>query len=158
MATSPTASRPYAPGYGIPTTLKGTLPWTHAQERLTAARTYWVCTARADGRPHAVPVWGVWLDDTWMSGGGPKTQWTRNLLANPAAALHLESGDDVVIVEGVVERITDVGHPMTAIFDAAYKTKYDMPHGAPFWLLRPHVAYAWHNGLANATRWRFKTS
>ena len=30
-------------------------------------------TTRPDGRPHAVPVDGVWLDDTWYWGGHPDT-------------------------------------------------------------------------------------
>jgi hypothetical protein len=29
------------------------LPWTHAEERLIKSRSYWICTARTDGRPHS---------------------------------------------------------------------------------------------------------
>ena len=36
--------RPYAPGYGIPTNAKGLLPWSFVEERMVAARDYWVAT------------------------------------------------------------------------------------------------------------------
>ena len=42
------------------------LPWSDVVEWLTAARNYWVCTTRADGRPHAMPVWGLWMDDSGL--------------------------------------------------------------------------------------------
>jgi hypothetical protein len=57
----PRASRPYMPGYGIlgPTKGSGLLPWSWAEERLTASRNYWVASSWPDGRPHSMPVWGV---------------------------------------------------------------------------------------------------
>ncbi len=33
----------------------------------------------------------------------PTTRWARNLAQNPHAAVHLESAEQVVIVDGVVE-------------------------------------------------------
>ena len=41
------------------------MPWAEATRRLTEDRssTFWLATARPDGRPHVVPVWAVWLDD-----------------------------------------------------------------------------------------------
>ena len=47
--------------YGVPADLDGTLPWVWAEQRLTGNRNYRVVTASAAGRPHALPVWGVWL-------------------------------------------------------------------------------------------------
>jgi len=67
----PTPSKPLIPAsYGIPLDGSGAekLPWSWAVERLSAAHNYWICTTRPDGRPHAVPVWGVWLDDAvWLA-------------------------------------------------------------------------------------------
>lgn len=148
-------SRPYVPGYGIPTSLEGTLPWSHVTERLENSRNYWVGTVGPDERPHVVPVWGVWVDGTLYFGGGPDTRWSRNLAANPQVTVHLESGDDVVIVEGVVGRITDPSHTLVKPLDDAYEAKYQMRHGTPFWVLRPRVAFAWIDFPNNATRWRF---
>ena len=62
-SVEPRASRPDMPGYGILAAEagRGLLPWSWAAERLAKARTYWLATTRPDGRPHAMPVWGVWL-------------------------------------------------------------------------------------------------
>ena len=151
----PKPSRPHVPGYGVPKNMKGVLPWSHVEERVPKSRNYWVATTRPDGRPHAVPVWGVWVDGTLYFGGGPDTRWSRNLAVNPQVAVHLESGDDVVILEGIVERITDPGHPVAARVDDAYEAKYRMRHGTPFWVLRPRLVFAWNNFPKNATRWVF---
>lgn len=152
---TPQPGRPYVPGYGIPTSIEGVLPWSHIIERMSQARNYWVGTTGSGGQPHTVPVWGVWLEDTLYFGGGPGTRWSRNLAANPQVAVHLESGDDVVILEGVVERITDPAHPLVKSIDDAYEAKYDMRHGTPLWVLRPRLVFAWSKFPDNATRWQF---
>lgn len=149
----PKPSRPYIPEYGIPTVVEGTLPWSHVSERMTASHVYWIGTATLDGWPHAVPVWGVWVEETLYFGGGPQTRWSRNLAANPQVTVHLESGEDVVILEGMVERITDPDHPLVTAIDDAYEAKYQMRHGTPFWVLRPRLVFAWSKFPDNATRW-----
>ena len=64
VALEPTATRPrFAPGYGVPDSTRGHAPVDLGEERLEAARNYWIGTARSDGRPHAAPVWGLWIDD-----------------------------------------------------------------------------------------------
>ncbi len=155
MGTEPEASRPHVPGYGIPTTAKGMLPWSHADERLARSLHYWVATTSADGRPHSVPVWGVWVEGAVCFGGGPDTRWSRNLKANPKVAVHLEQGDDVVILEGDVDRVEASGDPLVVRVQEAYEAKYKMPHPPPFWVLRPRVAFVWHKDLRSATRFRF---
>src|SRR5580658_1076789 len=121
----PRADRPSPPrSYGISTGQEGMLPWTGASERLERSRNYWIGTTRPDGRPHAVPVWGVWLDGAIFFGTERTSTKARNLTANPAAVIHLESGDDVVILEGAVRRITDKKE--IAAVDAVYLAKYKM--------------------------------
>jgi hypothetical protein len=153
--TEARAERPHVPEYGIPKSEKGTLSWAHVTERLERSRNYWIVTTDDSGQPHSVPTWGVWLDDTLYFGGGPHTRWSRNLAANPNVAVHLESGDDVVILEGRVGRITDPKDPMVVRIDDAYEPKYEMRHGIPFWVLRPRLVLAWSNFPKDATRWRF---
>ena len=51
------------PDYGVDTPEWEPLPWSWAAERLGANRNFWVVTVSTDGRPHALPVWGVWNDD-----------------------------------------------------------------------------------------------
>jgi len=155
-SAGPEASRPHVPGYGIPATAKGMLPWSHADERLASSLHYWVATTSSDGRPHSVPVWGVWVDGAVCFGGGPDTRWSRNLQANPKVAVHLEKGDDVVILEGNVDKVEKPDDPLVARVQEAYKAKYKMPHPPPFWVLRPSVAFAWHKDLRTATRFKFR--
>ena len=144
--------------YGVPQDASGAerLPWSSAVERLTAARNYWVCTTHADGRPHAVPVWGVWHDGAVWFGTSPESAKGRNLARDPRAVVHLESGDDVVILEGDVEVCRDAD-VLAPVFDA-YEQKYDHRPGAPaFLFLRPRVAQTWteQDFTKNATRWTF---
>jgi hypothetical protein len=152
--TEPQASRPKLPeGYDVP---KRLLPWSFARERLEQAQNYWICTASPAGRPHAAPLWGAWLDDQFFFDGHPATRWGRNILANPFMSLHLESGNEVVIVEGIVE---DVAEPDRALYTRvadAYEAKYNyrLPdHG--FFLLRPRAALGWTEFPGDATRWTF---
>jgi hypothetical protein len=152
----PQASRPHVPGYGIPESVQGTLPWSHVVERMQAARNYWIATTMPDGRPHAMPVWGVWVEDTLYFGGGPETRWSRNLLANPNVSVHLDDSDKVVVIEGSVERINDPNHPLLTRLDDAYEAKYNMRHGLPLWRLTPRLAFAWTKFPDDTTRWKFE--
>jgi hypothetical protein len=150
----PVADRPAIPGYGVPETTDGTLPWRHADERLERAKNYWIGTASADGKPHAVPVWGAWLDGALYFGVGPRS--TRNLEANPRVTVHLESGDDVVILEGEIEQFADPEGSLFPRLAEAMAAKYDYRPDEPSgYVLRPRTAYAWSSFPANATRWRF---
>src|SRR5579859_2270073 len=49
------------PGYRFPKESTGLLPWARTLARLETARYYWLTTTRPDGRPHATPLWGVWV-------------------------------------------------------------------------------------------------
>ena len=106
MAEPAERSRPHAPGYGIRREAEGLLPWSFVEERMAAAREYWVATVDPDGRPHLTPVWGLWVDGVFYFGSGPRTRKARNLAENLNVAVHPE-GDDVVILEGVAEVVTD---------------------------------------------------
>src|SRR5918992_459389 len=59
-----------------------------------------------DGRPHAIPIDGIWLDDAWYFGGAPQTVSMRNLEGNREIAMHLEDTMRAVIVEGAAEWVT----------------------------------------------------
>ena len=150
----PIADRPVIPGYGVPEVAEGILPWIHVVERLELARNYWVGSSSPEGKPHCVPVWAVWLDDALYFGVGPRS--ARNLETNPRVTIHLESGDDVVIVGGTAEPFVDpdnVIFPRVAERSAAkYDWRPDEPGG---YVLRPGTAYAWSSFPADATRWRF---
>ncbi len=50
------------PDYGVGSADWAPLDWSWAAERLAANRHFSVVTASREGRPHALPVWGVWDD------------------------------------------------------------------------------------------------
>jgi hypothetical protein len=149
----PTPSRPHLPrGYGIEAATGAPgerLPWNRVSEWLTAARNYWVCTTRPDGRPR---------DDQCAQ---PQCQ--------PALVLHLESGNQVVIVEGTAMRLDD--RSLLARFGEAYQAKYDWPLSredldpanpdAAFYAVRPRVVLSWGTATEigeTITRWSFDRS
>jgi len=77
------------------------VPWEHVEQRLTESINYWMCSLYPDGRPHVVPRWGAFLDGKFYYDGSPETRHARNIEKNPNVTLHLESGNDVVIMEGI---------------------------------------------------------
>lgn len=164
-ATSgPTASRPQMPeGYGVPAHDDSLLDWSWADERLREAKNYWFCTTRPDGRPHAMPAWAAWIDGVLYFDGSPETRRGRNLAANPAITVHLESGDEVVILEGVTEY---AGRPARALaerlaaelarkYGPTYVPSPDTWDEGGLWTLRPKVAFGWSEFPTTVTRWRF---
>src|SRR5262245_21909451 len=77
---APRASRPRMPeGYGVPAGDEGLLPWSFARERLESAPNYWIGSTGPDGRPHAMPVWGAWVEGALYFGTSPQTRTGRNL-------------------------------------------------------------------------------
>jgi PPOX class probable F420-dependent enzyme len=117
------------------------------ETRLREARNYWLTTTRADGRPHAMPVWGVWLDDGLWFGTGLESVKGRNLTRDPRAVVHLESGDDVVILEGTAERAeSDAAYAAYAEkygIDASAEAFAAMPQVGALFRFTPTVAHTW---------------
>ena len=128
------------------------LPWSWAEERLAASRNYWVVTSGEDG-PAAAPVWGVWADGAVYFGTSPRSRKGRNIERDPQVVIHLESGDEVVILHGEVE-LDEVDEP---ILDA-YEAKYDhRPPTKTLYRLRPARVLAWRevDFPTSATRFDF---
>lgn len=161
----PRVDRPHVPGYGIPRSTKGVLPWSWVVERLERAEVYWLATAGADGAPHLIPIWGAWVDGRWYVEGGP-TRWQRNLRENPRMAIHVESTSrEVVIVEGTAVEIVAPAEGRAERILAGYG-KYrpgyeadpaNWAHGG-LWELRPHTAFAWTTFPSDMTRYSFEGS
>ena len=133
-------------GYGIASGADGQLPWSWVERECARARNFWICTTRADGRPHAMPVWGIWLDDAFFFGSGRNSAKSRNLAANPAIVVHLESGDETVILEGLAEPVLD--DDLERRVDEVYGPKYDFTPDSsgetdPWFVVRPKRAYVW---------------
>ena len=100
----------------------GMLTWTEVAALLAPWRNYWLSTLATDGSPQVSPIWGVLVDETFYFYTETGTAKYRNVLADPRVAVHLESGDDVVIVRGTVELIGSTAeHPELC---EAYVPKY----------------------------------
>ena len=158
----PEGERPRFPSvYGIRDDEEGLLDWSWAAERLASSRNYWVATTRPDGSPHAMPVWGLWHDDAFYFSSSPDSRKARNIASNPNVVVHLESGDEVVIVEGSAELVTDA--ELLQRLGEDYTTKYEFEvsftSGRGLTAVHPRVAYAWREESfpATATRFEFAT-
>ena len=160
----PTRDRPVMPdGYGVPEHDEGLLDWSWAVERLTTAKNYWFCTTRPDGRPHAMPAWAAWVHGALYFDGSPETRRGRNLAQNSSIVIHLESGDEVVVVEGEAVYIARIERGVAERLAAALGAKYgptyvptpDTWDDGGLWMLRPTAAFAWTEFPKNVTRWRW---
>jgi general stress protein 26 len=123
----PRVERPAMSDYGVPTDPAGALPWPWAQQRLVDNKNYWVVTASASGRPHAMPVWGVWLPETdrfWFS-CSPRARKARNIAENPSCVVTVADTVECVSVEGWA-RVADLASDADAIDHAVttYVNKY----------------------------------
>ena len=74
--------------------------WRAIEARLSRESTIWLATVRADGRPHLVPLWYVWLDERIYVCTGSATQKFANLIHNQSVALALPDPANVIVIEG----------------------------------------------------------
>ncbi|WP_426592429.1 pyridoxamine 5'-phosphate oxidase family protein [Cellulomonas sp. McL0617] len=104
-------------------------PWEVVERILADAQLYWIVTVRADARPHAVPLVGVWQAGTFAFCTGPDEQKQRNLDGNPQVAVTTGSGGaggwangKDVVVEGRAVRVTE--RDDLEVLAAAWFAKY----------------------------------
>jgi Pyridoxamine 5'-phosphate oxidase len=147
----PRASRPtFGGAYGVPDDEEGMLPWSWAAERLAKARNYWVATSG----PHASPVWALWRDGALVFSCGAQSRKARALAKDPRIVVHLESGEEVVIVEGRAEPTT-----VDASLIDDYERKYNFraEAGEGWYRVEPKRVLAWTEAEypKNATRFDF---
>lgn len=137
------------------------LTWPAVEEWLVKARTYWLTTTCPDGRPHAVPLWGVWADGALGFSTGAETATARNLASNNSALAHPGNGDQVAIIEGSVEGFADRAE--LTEFATRYQRKYDWamdpdaPPGPIYRLVATRVL-SWDadvNLVQTMVRWEF---
>jgi general stress protein 26 len=148
--------------------------WAQGRAVLEGAEVYWVSTVRPDGRPHATPLLGVWLDGTIDICTGSNERKARNLTHNPHCILTTGSngldGLDLVL-EGDVEKVSDETerHRVADSYEAKYGERFTSPEGTWFGLgdsirkgdvllyrVAPATALGFaKGGLFSQTRWGF---
>ena len=92
---------------------RGAAPWASAEERLDnpeRPRTYWLATVNGDGRPHVMPIIGMWMEGAFYLVSGERTRKGRNLAREPRCTVvtgstTLPSLD--LIIDGVASMVTD---------------------------------------------------
>ena len=160
----PRAARPkFAPGYGVPKTTKELKTWAWFGEQFEKSRNYWIGSTKPDGAPHAAPVWGLWIDGAFYFSTDRASRKGKNLARDPLVVVHLESGDEVCILEGTVAEVKS--QPVLKKFVMAYAKKYAMKEedlvevvktGVVYTVI-PSAAFAWleKDFVTSVTRWSF---
>jgi hypothetical protein len=103
-------------------------------------------------------VWGVWHGAAFWFSTGAESVKARNLAADPRCSISTERGDEAVVVEGRVDRISDA-KALAGVYEA-YRAKYEWGmDGEPFYVLRPRTAFGFMEHpdqfASTATRWTF---
>ncbi len=155
-ASSPQPVRPDLPAsYGIVRSSDGLLNWDFVEERMRAARNYWVATSSRSGRPHTAPVWGLWRESAFYFSTDARSRKARDLALNPSVIIHLESGDEVVILEGEATIVRDrlLIDPLSREYFAKYAVRLE---GGPVFEVRPSKVLAWRERDFPSSATRFQ--
>jgi len=152
----PNATRPHMPGYGLPRGRKGLLPWAWADERLRRSHNYWMITVRPERTPHAMPVWGIWVDGAFFFSTGRESRKARNLAGNPSCVVCTERSSEAVVVEGTANEVSDpaVIERLAPVYHKKYKPWKLDPEMGPIFEVRPRVIFGLREKTFKAaTRW-----
>jgi pyridoxine/pyridoxamine 5'-phosphate oxidase len=151
------------------------LPWSRALDQLedvSAKKTYWLATVRADGRPHVAGVGALWIDDKFYFTSGAGTRKSQNLSENPTCVISVALPTLDLVIEGMAAQVTDdatleriaerystQGWP-AQVENGAITAPYSAPSAGPppwhLYVVTPMTAF----GVATAepfgaTRWSF---
>ena len=165
----PKASRPYWPDAlsKASDATSGLKPWSWALERLEKSHNYWIATARPDGRPHLMIVWGVWWQDAFWFSTGPRSRKAKNIAANRHCVIGTEKADEAVILEGTAHEISDraLWKQIAQIYDRKYGGDV-LPmlesSGGCVYRVNPETVFAQDEHAEDfveaVTRWKFEKS
>ena len=152
----------FAKEYGVNEDQSNLIPWDWVDDQMEKSRNYWITSVKSAGGPHAAPVWGVYVKHILYFGSNKGAQKTKNLLQNPHISVHLESGDEVVIIEGRAEVISDqkAMEPIASAFKEKYPPFNPEPHfddSMVLFAVLPQKVFAWteKDFVQNATCWVF---
>ena len=123
--------------------------WDETRQVLEQAQLSWICTVRADGRPHLTPLVAVWLDEALYFTTGAGEQKSANLRGNPHVLLltgcgRWDEGLDVV-AEGDAVQVSD--EALLARLARAWADKWDGQ-----WQFQVRDGAFWHPGGGGAAQ------
>jgi Pyridoxamine 5'-phosphate oxidase len=147
------------PGYGLPKGTKGLLPWRWAETRLARSHNYWLITVRPEGTPHAMIVWGIWVDGRFYFSTGRESRKARNLASNAACAVCTDDAAAAAIIEGSASEVSDPAKikRLAVPYGRKYKPWKLDPSLGPIFELQPRVAFGMREKTFKAaTRWFFE--
>jgi hypothetical protein len=88
-----------------------TIAWARACERFEEdagiSPTHWLATVCPDGRPHVMPVWTVWVDNTFSFVAGVTAPQRENLAHNAHCVIAVASSGLDLVVEGEATKVSD---------------------------------------------------
>ena len=146
------------------------LTWDWVAAQLTESKNYWLCSVRPPspdaqgGRPHVVPRWGAFIDNKFYYDGSPETRHARNIVENPHVSLHLESGTQVIILEGTSQPMNKperefakrlAGEIVRKYSDQGYSPKPDQWDEGGLYVFTPRQCIAWTVFYENPTKFEF---
>jgi len=147
------------------------LTWDWVAAQLTESKNYWLCSVcppspvASAGRPHVIPRWGAFIDDKFYYDGSPETRHARNIEQNPHVSLHLESGNEAIILEGTSAPAGKPSPELGRKLSQAYKKKYKDSGYSPgphqwdkggLYVFTPRQCIAWSNFTENPTKFVFE--
>jgi general stress protein 26 len=144
------------PGYGLSSGRKGLLPWTWAERRLRRSHNYWLMTVGPKASPHAMPVWGIWVDGRFFFSTGRESRKARNLASNAACVVCTEQSAEAVIVEGTAGEVSDPSlmKRLAPIYHRKYTPWKLDPDLGPVFEVRPRRIFGMREKtFKDATRW-----
>ena len=162
--TTPKISRPQFPR-GYVDNPASYVDWSWVITQLIESKNYWLCSSRPDGRPHAIPRWAVYVDEKIYYDGSPETRHAQNIIANPNVSVHLESGDQVVILEGTSVPAGKPDSNLAQRLVASYRKKYASQGYSPepsqwdeggLYVFIPHQCITWTSFTENPTKFVFE--
>lgn len=162
--TTPKVSRPQFPK-GYVDNPSSYVDWSWVAAQLTDSKNYWLCSTRPDGRPHVVPRWAVYVDGRIYYDGSPETRHAQNIGGNPHVSVHLESGDQVIILEGTTNPAGKPHLDLANRLVEAYRKKYaavgyspepNQWDGGGLYVFTPSQCIAWTSFTENPTKFVFE--
>jgi hypothetical protein len=160
----PKSGRPLMPGYGLPQSSKGLLPWKWAEQRLKKSHNYWITTVKPDKSPHTMVVWGLWLGGNFLFSTGRQSRKAKNIAKNKNCVVCTEHAHEAVVVEGIAT-LADVATRREFLkkyqpkynFDMAGMEKDILSMKEPVFAIRPRTVFGLNEKTfsTSATRWRF---